>query len=107
MFTVEECREVIWLKTCMRDIFGKDVGEVAVNVDNQRALKIIRNPICHQRTKHIDVRLKYLRGVYAKNKIRFEYCPTEMQRADALTKVLDGQKTRRFRKDVGFIDVRE
>lgn len=104
MSLVEGCRDVIWVRMCLRDILGEEVGEVTVNVDNQSTLKIVKHQTSHQRTKHIDIRLKYLRTVYAKNKIMFKYCPTELQVADLLTKGLDGLKTLKFRKDVGFVN---
>lgn len=46
------------------DIFGNNSDGIIVQVDNQSTLKVIRNPTAYQVVKHVDIRLKYLRGVY-------------------------------------------
>ncbi len=47
--------------------------------DNQGAIALVKNPIGHSRTKHIDIRFQL---------INLKYCPTEEMLADLLTKPL-------------------
>lgn len=45
MATVEGCREGIWLKKVIADIFGNNSDGIIVQVDNQITLKVIRNQL--------------------------------------------------------------
>lgn len=65
-------------------------------------MKVIRNPTAHQVVKHVVIRLKYLRGMYTKNKIELIFSPTEEQKADVFTKGFNGKKIKKFREDIGF-----
>ena len=56
--------------------------------DNTSAVSMGKNPIHHQRTKHIDVRHHFLRDHVEKGNIVLTYCPTEEQIADIFTKAL-------------------
>lgn len=96
---VEVCKEVIWLKKLFVDMNVK-LGEVNVHIDNQGTLKTLENPALHMKTKHVDIRLKYLRQLYREEAVVFKYCKTEDQAADGLTKSLSGEKFRKFVKDM-------
>ncbi|XP_053956123.1 uncharacterized protein LOC128861765 [Anastrepha ludens] len=56
--------------------------------DNQSAQFLVKNPIVHQRSKHIDIRYHYLRDKYHGNELNIEYVPSEENVADILTKNL-------------------
>ena len=56
--------------------------------DNQSAIKLVRNPEFHQRTKHIDVRYHYIRQQQEQNVLTMTYVKPELQLADILTKAL-------------------
>ena len=56
--------------------------------DNQSAIKLVRNPQFHQRTKHIDVKFHFIRDL-------------QNQLADLFTNGLDGPRFRKLRSDVG------
>jgi hypothetical protein len=49
-------------------------------------LPLTKNPVFHDRSKHIDVRFHYIRECIEKNKISIEHTSTEKQLADILTK---------------------
>lgn len=57
-------------------------------VDNQSAVKLVKNPVYHKRTKHIDVRYHYIRDKYEKNKLKIKSISSENQLADIFTKAL-------------------
>jgi hypothetical protein len=56
--------------------------------DNQSTIAIALNPIQHQRVKHMDVRVHYLRDHLDRGDIKLVYCPTKLMIADILTKPL-------------------
>ncbi|XP_058732610.1 uncharacterized protein LOC131604166 [Vicia villosa] len=59
---------------------------VTLFVDNVLAINLDRNPISHGRSKHIEMKFHYLRGLFSEGKLRLRYCRSENQVAHLLTK---------------------
>ena len=57
-------------------------------VDNQLAIVLAKNPILHDRSKHIDVKFHFLRDCVDGGQIVIEFIETGRQLADVLTKPL-------------------
>ena len=93
----EAVKEVQWLKNILND-FGVKVEEpIVINLDNQSTIKMVENSKFSSRTKHIDVRLHFVRECVYVGKIKLNYCPSEDNLADLLTKPLSGVKTKYLR----------
>ncbi|KAL6420555.1 hypothetical protein ACFW04_014881 [Cataglyphis niger] len=54
----------------------------------ESALKLVKNPEAHKRTKHIDVKFHFVREVYENRQVIVDYVPTSQQLADFLIKGL-------------------
>jgi len=67
--------------------FNIDVP-IKVYVDNISTINLPKNPVFHQRSKHIDIRYHFLQDQVGKNMIKLKYCRLEDQIADILTKSL-------------------
>ena len=80
-------QEVIWITQFFKEL-GIKYHQPVLHVDNQGAIIIANDPKHQGRTKHIDVRYHYIREKIEKGFIRLQYCPTEYQLADILTKPL-------------------
>jgi len=65
---------------------------VVIFNDNQGAGDLTRNPVFHNRTKHVDIRHHFIRELVENNEVIAEYIPTEKMRADVLTKGLSTSK---------------
>ena len=63
-----------------------------LNIDNQSTIKLIQNGVINKRSKHIDVRYKFITERIKSEKIEIKYCPTEKQLADVFTKALNKVK---------------
>ena len=61
-----------------------------LEVDNQGAIDIVNNWASSGRTRHMDVRYKFLRELKEANLLRCVWCPTAENESDAFTKNLSG-----------------
>lgn len=81
-------REIMWLKTLLKELCGEHKLQVTLYVDNQSAIQIIKNPVLHKRTKHIDIKFHYVRDRYLEGSFDLKYVNTKEQLGDILTKPL-------------------
>ncbi|GJP43286.1 hypothetical protein CLOM_g2769 [Closterium sp. NIES-68] len=81
-------QEGVWLRRLFGE-FGHDhAGGVPVFVDNQSAIALAQNACLHGRTKHMQVRWHFIREMVAAGEVILQWCPTNRQAADILTKSL-------------------
>lgn len=92
MALCEAAKEVVYLRNFLKEIyfFNKVAEPTIVYCDNQGAQKLMRNPIFHQRTKHIDIKHHYVREVFQRGDLDVKYVASSQMIADVLTKSLFG-----------------
>lgn len=93
-------KEALWLRKLLQDL-GMGSQTVKILGDNQGALKLLKHPIAHARSKHIDVMHHIARERANRGEIEFEYCATDEMMADAFTKALPGTKFDTCRLGIG------
>ena len=71
--------------------------------DNQSCIKMIENPVLHDRSKHIEIRYFYIRDMMQKGAIKPQYVSTKEQVVDVLTKPLSRVKFEHFRDKLGVV----
>ncbi len=98
-------KEVVWMRRLLEDIGCSQNQPTVLHIDNQSAIRLIRNPEFHQRTKHIDVKYHFIRDLQESKVIDAQYVCTENQLADLLTKGLDGPRFRKLRSEIGVCDM--
>lgn len=59
-----------------------------VFIDNKSAISLSKNPVFHERSKHIDIWYHFIRECVEEGKIDIDYVQTNDQLADTLTKGL-------------------
>ena len=87
-----------------------DRGEVQkfrLLIDNQSAIELAKNPVFHDRSKHIDTRYHYIRDCIEKNVLDVDHVRTDEQVADILMKPLGRMKFAEFRVKLGVVLVRQ
>jgi len=80
-------KEALWLRKVRSD-FNLSLDPPTIHADNQSSLKLLRNPIASQRSKHIDVAYKFARERAGRGEVVFKYINTTKMVADCLTKAL-------------------
>jgi hypothetical protein len=82
----EAAKEVIWLSRLLKEI--TTVTTSVLYVDNLSTVKLIKNPVYHKRSKHIEVRHFFVREKVADGVLNIEHVSGTEQLADILTKPL-------------------
>ncbi|CAL1404258.1 unnamed protein product [Linum trigynum] len=80
--------EVVWLTRLLVDLGVRCPPAVDLFVDNTSAIQIALNPVLHDRTKHIELHIHYVRDQVRDGSLRLHYVASEDQIADLLTKAL-------------------
>ena len=90
MAMTQAAKEILWLRVLLDELgaFNHITLMSKLNVDNQGALALARNPEYHARTKHIDIQHHFIRDLVTSERIYLEYCPTTEMIADIMTKGL-------------------
>ena len=83
----EAVKDIIWLKRLWNE-FTNVKCTCTLYLDNQSAIKMIKNPEYHKRTKHIDIRFHFIREHYSTGEFDLQYIGSSDQLADILTKPL-------------------
>ncbi|XP_021607770.2 secreted RxLR effector protein 161 [Manihot esculenta] len=64
-----------------------------------------KNPVYHERSKHINIRFHFIRECVQNGSVQLEYTKTEVQLADVLTKPLARQRFFELRDKIGVKQV--
>ena len=80
--------QALWLARLLGDLLGRDTEAMELRVDSKSALALAKNPVFHERCKHIRVRHHFIRGCLEEGSIKAGYINTKDQLADLLTKPL-------------------
>ncbi|GJZ61966.1 hypothetical protein Tco_0618103 [Tanacetum coccineum] len=86
------CGQVLWIQNQMLD-YGYNFMHTKIFIDNESIICIVKNPVFHLKTKHIEIRHHFIRDSNEKKLIQMIKIHTDHNVADLLTKAFD---VRRF-----------
>ena len=87
----EAFKEAIWLKGMVSELGAKQ-ETIKIYCDSQGAIHLSKNQTHHKRTKHIDVKLYFIRLEVSKGTMKMLKVHTDQNPADMLTKAVPSVK---------------
>ncbi|GKD49668.1 putative ribonuclease H-like domain-containing protein, partial [Tanacetum coccineum] len=97
------CRQVLWVQNQLLD-YGFNFMNTKIHIDNESTICIVKNPVYHSKTKHIEIRYDFIRDCYEKKLISVEKIHTDLNVADLLTKPFDGPRFNYLVVSIGMIN---
>jgi hypothetical protein len=94
--------ESCWLRNLLLELQCPITKATLVYCDNVSAVYLSGNPIQHQRTKHIEMDIHFVREKVARGQIRVLHVPSRYQIADIFTKGLPLQLFSDFRDSLNI-----
>lgn len=100
-------KEAIWLRRLFHSIGYTQTAPTPLFGDNQSAIRLVKNPEYHKRTKHIDIQYHFIREKFEHGEIDISYISTDQQLADIMTKALPRDKFERFRTNLPMASLKD
>ncbi|GKD78334.1 putative ribonuclease H-like domain-containing protein, partial [Tanacetum coccineum] len=82
------CGQVLWIQNQMLD-YGYNFINTKIFIDNESTICIVKNPVFHSKTKHIEIRHHFIRDSNEKKLIQMIKIHTDQNVAYLLTKAFD------------------
>ena len=82
-------RQIVWLRSLFNELgFGQSIPTL-LHCDNQGTVACTHDPHSHNKLKHIDIRIHFIRDCVNKQVLKVEHIPGIQNSADLLTKPLE------------------
>jgi Reverse transcriptase (RNA-dependent DNA polymerase) len=98
----EATREAIWERAFLEELSYPQLDPTLIYCDSQSALQLIQNPVFHDKTKHIQGKMHFVRERAQDGDVRFEKIHTTKNVADMLTKGVNMEKLNFCRTSLGL-----
>eukprot|EP00253_Pinus_taeda_P007325 PITA_07325 len=102
---VEASKEALWLRQILSEFGFQQQHPTTLWCDNQSAIQLCKDPVQHQRNKHIELHMHFIRKLIHDHVLEVQYCSTDDQVADIFTKALTEAKFTKPRFMVGVQEV--
>lgn len=80
--------ELTWLSRLLQDLSAPPSFPIPVHSNSQAAIHIARNPVFHERTKHVEIDCHFVRQQFLSGLVSISFVPSSSQLADLFTKPL-------------------
>ena len=83
--TSVEC-QAVWMRRILKDLLQNQQEPTTIFCDNSSAIALSKNHLFRKRTKHIDTRYHFIKGLVNNKETCLEFCRYEAQLAGIFTK---------------------
>jgi hypothetical protein len=90
----------------MHDMVEQRQGATTIFIEDRSAIHLCKNPVLHDKSKHIELRYHYIRECIEAGKISVDYVSTGEQLIDILTKPLGCTRFLELRAKIGMVDIK-
>nr|GFA19152.1 zinc finger, CCHC-type [Tanacetum cinerariifolium] len=97
--------QALWLKRLLSRLTHSDKEKITILVDNKSAIALMKNPVFHGRSKHIDTKYHFIRECVERDDIQVEFVSGDYQKADIPTKALPKIRFLTMRQLIGLKDL--
>ena len=97
MSLVSAIQEGKYLVSLLKEVTTMDQTYFNLFCDNQGTIALAKNPIKHQRSKHIDIKYHFIRDEISEKRVNVKYIPTENNIADVFTKPVSKMRNQKFK----------
>jgi hypothetical protein len=104
--TTAACQGV-WLTRLLSELKGKREGAVKIYIDSESAIQLSKNPIFHDRSKHIDTRYHFIRECIEEGRVCVASIGTTEQLADIMTKALAWERFCELCAKLGLVKLKQ
>ncbi|GKA83254.1 ribonuclease H-like domain, reverse transcriptase, RNA-dependent DNA polymerase [Tanacetum coccineum] len=99
--------QALWLKRLLSKLTHSQEEKVTIMIDNKSIIALMKDPVFHGRSKHIDTKYHFIRECVEREDIQVEFVSEEYQKADILTKALPKIKFLTMRQLIGLKDLQQ
>jgi hypothetical protein len=93
-----------WLWQLLAELHSPLAKSTLVYCDNVSVVYLFTNPVQHQRTKHVEIDLHFVRDRVAISDVRVLHVPTTSHFADIFTKGLPSSTFFEFRSSLNIVN---
>ena len=69
-------KKAVWLRKLLSDLFEGKLDSTIIDCDNQSCIKLSKNPVFHDRSKHIEMRYHFIRDLVQRGALKLQYIRT-------------------------------
>ncbi|GKA07095.1 hypothetical protein Tco_0686319 [Tanacetum coccineum] len=96
--------QVLWIQNQMLD-YGFNFMNTKIYIDNESTIYVVKNPVFHSKTKHIEIRHHFIRDSYKKKLIQVIKIHTDHNVVDLLTKAFDISRFNFLIASIGLLNL--
>jgi hypothetical protein len=97
----------VWLSRLVAELIGRKVQKFKLLIDNKFAIELSKNPVYHERSKHIDTRFHFIHECVSDGVVDVDHISTDGLLADILTKALGRVRFVEMKQKLGVIKVQQ
>ncbi|RVW82418.1 Retrovirus-related Pol polyprotein from transposon TNT 1-94 [Vitis vinifera] len=97
--------ERIWLNRLLEELRVPLKHPMVLYCDNQATISIAKNPVHHDRTKHVEIDRHFIKEKIEEGVFKVSYTPTNCQTANILTKALARVNFEDLTEKLGMINI--